>query len=169
MVSAAKTNQEMKALRVDYADLAPDPSNSVRTPAATASLVKWLEIQTLRLQILNQNLPPSVAVGFWKLSSKRHLSEFSSRTWGRRQAGDVTKLRAWMAASLPCKWAAAQGAPHPGGAHTEGSWRRVIWWKMKKGDVFGWLWQGAWELMGSQEASFPQNVLSNNPISQNKG
>lgn len=27
MVSAAKTNQEMEALRVDYADLAPDPQN----------------------------------------------------------------------------------------------------------------------------------------------
>lgn len=48
----------MEALRVDYADLAPDPSKSVRTPATSASFVKWLEIQTLRLQILNQNLPP---------------------------------------------------------------------------------------------------------------
>ena len=83
----------MKAWRVDYADLASDPFKAVCRPATSASLGKWLEMQTLRLQILTQNLLLSVAAEFWKISSKHHLSEFSSRSWERRQTGDVTKLR----------------------------------------------------------------------------
>lgn len=51
----------MKAWRVDYADLASDPSKAVCRPATSASLGKWLEMQTLRLQIPNQTLLPLVA------------------------------------------------------------------------------------------------------------
>lgn len=83
----------MKAWRVDYADLASDPSKAVCRPVTSAALGKWLEMQTLGLQILTQNLLLWVAAEFWKIASRCHLSEFSSRSWERRQTGDVTKLR----------------------------------------------------------------------------
>lgn len=40
--------------------------------------------------------------------------------------------------------------------------------EMKEGDVFGWLWQGAQELVGPQEDLFQKNLLNNNHLLQNE-
>lgn len=156
----------MKAWRVDYANLASDPPKAVCRPATSASLGKWLEMQTLRLQILNQNLLPLVAAEFWKISSKCHLSEFSSRSWERRQTSDVTRLRL---ANNPC---------HANKQQLKGFLiQEAHPWKVLGKGSYGEKWRKETSLVGHgrehgsswalKKSHFPPNSLSNN-TSQNR-